>query len=273
MAAAQTTARRALLQLRLNNLVAPKELGYYNRKRQSVKTTGFVLTQAGANLLEDLLEVAGADPHHRWHRDIIRWQPFSATHLMRVNDALLMLEAATELADYDVVGWEDEAGIKSLKSSGAWTSTIQPDGYLMIDTGRSQHTILIEVDNDTEWLTGVASNTWTNKMHRYAEFFKNFDADPFWHGSARPVVLTFAPDAKRAQKLMKATTRAGNLRHHWFATFDPLYPEPPAPPKRDPALPKFSPNPVWLSPASLFSHHFLVHGVADGRTLADKFRL
>lgn len=59
VAAAQTTARRALLQLRINGLVAPKEVGYYNRKRQSVKTTGFVLTQAGAHLLEDLLEAAG----------------------------------------------------------------------------------------------------------------------------------------------------------------------------------------------------------------------
>lgn len=137
--------------------MVPKELGYYNRKRQSVMTTGFVLTQAGANLLERLLTEAGIDPRHRCHRDIIRWQPFSATHLMRVNDALLMLGAAAELAGYDVIQWEDDAEIKSLKAAGLWRSVIEPDNYLLIDTGVSEHTILIEVENDTEWLTGVAS--------------------------------------------------------------------------------------------------------------------
>lgn len=110
-------------------------------------------------------------------------------------------------------------------------------------------------------------------MRRYADFFTSFRTDPFWEGKAAPIVLTFTPDAKRAERLLKTTVKAGGRSAYWFATFSCLFPDPPAPPKRDPSLPKFAPNPVWLSPVSFFDHRFLVPHDANGRTLADKFRL
>jgi Replication-relaxation len=154
-------------------------------------------------------------------------------HMLAINNVRIAITKAAAIHDTMLEVWHDERTLKrshkqdtiTLTSSTGeqQTTTVIPDGYFLLDTGKRRYHRFLEIDRATETgkANGELKRDWARKIACYLEYYRAEHFQERYHSQGM-VVLTITTSEKRLANLKRITEETSGRERFWFTTFERL---------------------------------------------------